>query len=118
MFIHFREKLPARFFELNIHYGLYVGGQGEFSELFLGHGEWLRGCLSDVLYNGVDALQRARHRILNADAQSVTWNCAAEFDASDDKEISFVEDGAYMALPNIIPRTGAKYVFGFSFLKI
>lgn len=48
-----REKLPGKFFELNIHYGVYVGGQGDFSELFLGHGEWLRGCLADVVYNGV-----------------------------------------------------------------
>lgn len=106
-----REKLPGRFFELNIHYGLFIGGQGEFSELFLGHGEWLRGCLGEVVYNGVDALQRARHRIGQADAQSVTWSCAAEFDANEDKEISFVEDGAYMALPNGIPRTGAKWQF-------
>ncbi|XP_075216320.1 chondroitin sulfate proteoglycan 4-like protein [Lycorma delicatula] len=106
-----RKKLPGNFFELNIHYGLFVGGQGEFSELFLGHGEWLRGCLGDVTYNGVDVLSRARHRIGQADAQGVTWNCAAEFDADEHREISFIEDGAYIALPNVISRSGAKWQF-------
>ncbi|RZF41494.1 hypothetical protein LSTR_LSTR000208 [Laodelphax striatellus] len=106
-----RQKLPDKFFELNIHYGLFLGGQGEFSELFLGHTDWLRGCLADVIYNGVDALNRARHRVAQADAQGVTWNCAAEFDADEQREISFVEDGAYMALPNVISRSGSKWQF-------
>lgn len=95
---------------MNIHYGVYVGGQGDFSELFLGHGEWLRGCLGNVVYNGVNILQRARHRAGKSDAQSITWNCAAEFDASIEQDISFVEEGAYIALPNIINRTGIRQV--------
>lgn len=28
--------LPGRFFELNINFGVYIGGQGGFNELFLG----------------------------------------------------------------------------------
>lgn len=28
--------LPGRFFELNIHYGVFIGGRGDFNELFLG----------------------------------------------------------------------------------
>lgn len=31
-----RSLLPGRFFELNIHYGVFIGGQGDFNELFLG----------------------------------------------------------------------------------
>lgn len=31
-----RSQLPGRFFELNIHYGIFIGGQGDFNELFLG----------------------------------------------------------------------------------
>lgn len=31
-----RSILPGRFFELNIHYGVYIGGLGYFNELFLG----------------------------------------------------------------------------------
>lgn len=100
---------------MNIHYGVYVGGQGDFSELFLGHGEWLRGCLGNVVYNGVNILQRARQRAGKADAQSITWNCAAEFDASVEQDISFVEEGAYIALPNIINRTGIRQVISDAF---
>lgn len=92
-----------------------MGGQGDFSELFLGHGEWLRGCLGNVVYNGVNILQRARHRAGKSDAQSITWNCAAEFDASVEQDISFVEEGAYIALPNIINRTGIRQVISDAF---
>lgn len=103
---------------MNIHYGVYVGGQGDFSELFLGHGEWLRGCLGNVVYNGVNILQRARHRAGKSDAQSITWNCAAEFDANIEQDISFVEEGAYIALPNIINRTGIRQVVSDAFFKL
>jgi len=57
-----REKLSGGFFELNIHFGIYLGGLGDFTDLFLGHTEWLRGCLADVFYNGANLLQRARQR--------------------------------------------------------
>lgn len=57
-----REKLPGRFFELNIHFGVYLGGMGDFTDLFLGHTDWLRGCIADVKYNGNNLLQKARQR--------------------------------------------------------
>nr|CAD7456886.1 unnamed protein product [Timema tahoe] len=106
-----REKLPGNFFELNIHYGLFLGGQGDFSELFLGHLESLRGCLADVRYNGVNVLTRARERQGKVDVQGITWSCAPEFDADLDREISFVEEGGFVALPNAITRTGARWHF-------
>jgi chondroitin sulfate proteoglycan 4 len=93
---------------LNIHYGLFLGGQGDFSELFLGHLDTLRGCLADVRYNGVNVLARARERQGHVDVQGITWSCAPEFDATADRDISFVEDGAFMAFPNGITRTGAR----------
>lgn len=43
-----KKRLPGRFFELNIHFGIFLGGQGHFSELFLGHMENFRGCMEDV----------------------------------------------------------------------
>lgn len=45
-----KKKLPGRFFELNIHFGIFLGGQGDFSELFLGHMENFRGCMEDVSF--------------------------------------------------------------------
>ncbi|XP_046998026.1 chondroitin sulfate proteoglycan 4 [Schistocerca americana] len=103
------EKLPGRFFELNVHFGLFVGSQGDFSELFLGHLENLRGCLADVRYNGVDVLRRARERHGHVDVHGVTWTCAPEFDAASDRDISFVENDAFLALPNLISRTGVRW---------
>lgn len=45
-----KKRLPGRFFELNIHFGVFLGGQGDFSELFLGHMENFRGCMEDVSF--------------------------------------------------------------------
>lgn len=109
MRIIFREKLPGRFYELNIHYGIFLGDQGDFTELFLGHHDSLRGCLSDVEYNGMSILRRARERIGQVEVQGVTWSCSLEFEAGFDTEISFVENGAFMTLPNPIARTGTRY---------
>ncbi|CAB3369577.1 Hypothetical predicted protein [Cloeon dipterum] len=106
-----REELPGRFYELNIHYGLFVGGQGDFSELFLGHLDNLRGCMADVQYNDINVLARARERVGNVDVHGVTWSCAEEFNAGHERDISFVEEGAFVALPNSITRTGARWQF-------
>jgi hypothetical protein len=105
-----RETLPGKFYELNIHFGLYVGGQGDFSEMFLGHLDNLRGCMADVSYNGVNVLGKARERIGAVDVHGVTWSCAEEFDVGPERDVSFVEEGAFIALPNAISRTGARYV--------
>ncbi|XP_014249447.1 chondroitin sulfate proteoglycan 4 [Cimex lectularius] len=104
-----REKLMGDFFLLNIHYGLFIGGQGEFSELFLGHGDWLRGCLSDLVYNGVYPLQLARKRLEHSQIHDISWSCAAEFVANASSEISFIDDGSFLLLPSSIPRTGARW---------
>lgn len=97
----YSEKLRGKFFELNISFGLFVGGRGNFSELFFGHSDKFRGCLSEVMYNGILVLDQARHRHLQAIVQGVTWNCAAEFDADIKQPISFVEDDAFIVLPNV-----------------
>jgi len=108
--LFFREKLPVGFYELNMYGGLYIGGQGDFSELFLGHINGLRGCLRDVRYNAVpDVLSRARWRTGRADAHSISWGCVNEFDAQRESSISFLEDGAYMAIPSVLTsRTNVK----------
>ncbi|XP_046745666.1 chondroitin sulfate proteoglycan 4 [Diprion similis] len=104
-----RSVLPGRFFELNIHYGVYIGGQGDFNELFLGHTEYLRGCMADIHYNGANVVESARLRKGQSVATGVAWGCSTEFDASRDTEISFVEDGAFIAIPKPIPRTGTRW---------
>lgn len=51
------------------------------------------------MYNGALVLDQARHRQLQAVVDGVTWNCAAEFNASKKDPISFVKDKAFMMLP-------------------
>ena len=49
-----RAKLPGRFYELNIHYGVFVGGMGDFNEIFLGNQKNFRGCLENLFFNGIE----------------------------------------------------------------
>ncbi|XP_018320586.1 neurexin-1 isoform X2 [Agrilus planipennis] len=92
------KHLPGKFFELNIHYGLFVGGHGNFSDLFFGHIGNFRGCLADIVYNGIGVLDFARHRQPQSIVQGITWNCAAEFDAHVNQPISFVEDKSFFVI--------------------
>ncbi len=43
--IIFRAESPGRYYELNIHYGLFVGGMGDFNKVFLGNQKNFRGCM-------------------------------------------------------------------------
>eukprot|EP00094_Tigriopus_californicus_P012169 TCALIF_11761-PA protein Name:"Similar to CSPG4 Chondroitin sulfate proteoglycan 4 (Homo sapiens)" AED:0.07 eAED:0.06 QI:0/0.64/0.33/0.86/1/1/15/679/2482 len=58
--LYFRVNLPGRFYELNVHFGVFVGGMGDFSEIFLGNQENFRGCLEEVYFNGVQVLEEAK----------------------------------------------------------
>ena len=39
-------SLPGQFYELNVHFGVLVGGMGDFSEIFLGNQETFRNHIS------------------------------------------------------------------------
>ncbi|KAK5639651.1 hypothetical protein RI129_012143 [Pyrocoelia pectoralis] len=82
-----KKQLPGKFFELNIHYGLFVGGYGNFTDVFF-----------DLVYNGIPVLERVRYRQTQATVQGITWNCGSEFDADANQPISFVDDGAYLTV--------------------
>lgn len=44
-------------------------------------------------------LEQARYRQSQALVQSITWNCAAEFESTSEQPISFVEENSYLTLP-------------------
>lgn len=86
--------------------------------MFFGHIKTFRGCLSGVSfsfslhidsplatlwfqlkYNDIAVLESARQRRSHAIVEAITWNCAAEFEASLDHPISFVEDDAFLVIP-------------------
>lgn len=50
-------------------------------------------------YNDVAVLETARQRQSRAIVEGITWNCAAEFEASVEQPISFVEDDAFLIIP-------------------
>lgn len=43
-----RKVLPAEIAELNVHFGVFFGGLGDFSESYLSSVDNFRGCMSDV----------------------------------------------------------------------
>ena len=57
-----RIHLPGQYYELNVHFGVFVGGMGNFTEIFFGNQENFRGCLESVYFNGVDVLTKAKVR--------------------------------------------------------
>ncbi|XP_060516425.1 chondroitin sulfate proteoglycan 4 [Cylas formicarius] len=93
--------IPGKNYQMDIHYGLFVGDHRNKnnSDLFFGHIKTFRGCLSGLKYNAVSVLEVARQRQLHATVEGITWNCAAEFEATSDQSISFVEDDAFLVIP-------------------
>lgn len=66
--------------------------------------------MADIIYNGARVIEYAKSRKGQSEATAVTWSCSPEFDATRSTEVSFVEDGAFTAIPRPIPRSGSKYV--------
>lgn len=86
--------LPNSVRELNVHFGAALGGVGGYPyELsYLSELENFRGCISDVFYNNINILKRAREKSNHVDTARISWNCAPEFDAEIHEAISFVDD--------------------------
>lgn len=40
--------MPTQIAELNVHFGVFLGGLGDFSESYLSSVDNFRGCMSDV----------------------------------------------------------------------
>lgn len=94
-----QKVLPARSLaELNVHFGVLVGGPGDFTADYLSNVENLRGCISDVYYNNINVLKRAKEGTLHVSTEGVEWNCSAEFDADERTAISFVQGAAHVVL--------------------
>ncbi|GFY59773.1 chondroitin sulfate proteoglycan 4 [Trichonephila inaurata madagascariensis] len=100
--------IPGRFFELNVKYGVFIGGVGGFSELFLGNILNFRGCIDDVIFNGHDILKTAAASSSSEEHNVfyVTWNCSDEFEALSNQPISFVDKGSFLALQPWNARNG------------
>jgi chondroitin sulfate proteoglycan 4 len=90
---HFvRRSLPAEVRELNVHFGVSLGGVGGYTFSYLQGLDNFRGCISDVFYNNINILKRAREKSNHVETERISWNCAPEFDAEIYDTISFVDD--------------------------
>lgn len=90
---HFvRRNLPSEVRELNVHFGVYLGGMSGYTLSYLQGIENFRGCISDVFYNNINIFKRARDRSNHVETDRISWNCAPEFDAENHETISFVDD--------------------------
>lgn len=47
-FWKYRKVLPPQTGELNVHFGVFFGGLGDFSEAYLNSVDNFRGCMTDV----------------------------------------------------------------------
>ncbi|XP_067134539.1 LOW QUALITY PROTEIN: chondroitin sulfate proteoglycan 4-like [Centruroides vittatus] len=103
--------IPGRFFELNIKFGIFVGGLGGFDELFLGNLHNFRGCLDELTFNDNDILKLASESSDKRNIFGVTWDCSDQFEASSHQPISFVQRGSYVTFPGWNSRSGGSVSF-------
>lgn len=67
--------------------------------------------MADIHYNGANVIESAKSRRGQSVASSVAWGCSTEFEASQEAELSFVEEGSFTSIPRPIPRTGSRFEF-------
>ncbi|CAG7786715.1 unnamed protein product, partial [Allacma fusca] len=99
-----KANLPVRFHELNIHFGIWLGGLAGFNEIFLGNLPSFRGCMSHITYNQEDVLLRAKTQ--PGQVSGITWNCSDEFDAGSSDPFSLVSPTSYVISRVAISRGG------------
>ncbi|XP_016977930.2 chondroitin sulfate proteoglycan 4 [Drosophila rhopaloa] len=90
-----RKQLPGDLTALNIHFGTFLGGVGDFSAAFLDDVIGFRGCISDVFYNNINIIKRAKDRTSHTTSTGVSWTCSTEFDGTLQDSISFLKNDSY-----------------------
>uniref|UniRef100_UPI00358E9714 chondroitin sulfate proteoglycan 4-like n=1 Tax=Myxine glutinosa TaxID=7769 RepID=UPI00358E9714 len=91
--------LPGHLHELNVHYGLFVGGAGGLQRSYLlqdGDPVGFRGCIENVEFNSKDILGSLQPYAGIRTVHEVKAGCSAEFSARIDDEISFSSPKSYM----------------------
>ncbi|XP_070542847.1 chondroitin sulfate proteoglycan 4-like [Ptychodera flava] len=94
---------PGKSFELTVEEGVFIGGVGSLNKDYIGESDKsFRGCLADVVFNGVDVLKTVQEFLDNdylkqyVEVQDVTWDCSAEFTAAPNDPISFTDSSSYV----------------------
>ncbi|KAH8391792.1 hypothetical protein KR215_003669, partial [Drosophila sulfurigaster] len=90
-----RKQLPDDLAALNVHFGTFLGGVGDFTAAFLDDVIGFRGCISDVFYNNINIIKRAKDRTGHTISTGVTWTCSNEFDGGAQDSISFLSNDSF-----------------------
>ncbi|KAL1375850.1 hypothetical protein pipiens_017241 [Culex pipiens pipiens] len=107
------KTLPSNVTELNVHFGVFIGGVGDFSAPYLNPLEYFRGCIADIFYNNINIFKRARERTGHVTNERVSWICAPEFDADVTTPVSFLDDESYVILQKPTSRSGDRWSLEF-----
>ncbi|XP_053692185.1 chondroitin sulfate proteoglycan 4 [Sabethes cyaneus] len=107
------KTLPANVTELNVHFGVFIGGVGEYSAEYLDSSKNFRGCIADIFYNNINIFKRARERTGHVTNERVSWICAPEFDADASTPISFLDDESYTSIQKPTSRSGDRWSMEF-----
>lgn len=67
--------------------------------------------LSQVYYNNINLLKRAREKTGHANSVDVTWTCSPEFDAVAEDAISFVEPDSFMMMARSPTLEGERFSY-------
>ncbi|XP_039211715.1 chondroitin sulfate proteoglycan 4-like isoform X2 [Crotalus tigris] len=87
-------------FELNIEYGLYIGGRGNLNVYYLNNTPVnFRGCINDVIFNNHDILTSLRSSARNKNIHEVSLSCSNEFFAGEEEPINFFNSKSYVSFP-------------------
>uniref|UniRef100_A0A670YMT0 Laminin G domain-containing protein n=1 Tax=Pseudonaja textilis TaxID=8673 RepID=A0A670YMT0_PSETE len=87
-------------FELNIEYGLYIGGRGTLDVHYLNSTPInFRGCINDVIFNNHDILTSLKSSARNKNIHEVSLSCSNEFFAGEEEPLSFFSSKSYVSFP-------------------
>ncbi|XP_030567853.1 chondroitin sulfate proteoglycan 4 [Drosophila novamexicana] len=108
-----RKQLPNDSQALNVHFGTFLGGVGDFTAEFLNDVIGFRGCISDVFYNNINIIKRAKDRTGHTTSTGVAWTCSNEFDGGVQDSISFLSNDSFALMLKESHATGESLSFQF-----
>ncbi|KAL8598127.1 hypothetical protein ACOMHN_030413 [Nucella lapillus] len=103
---------PGSFQELNIQDGVFLGGLGTYSN-GVRHLRSYRGCMKDVVFNGMDVLTAAKDLKSVQNAFEISWNCDSEFSAGSDVPVSFLSETSFVAFSRFHVREKGSFACDF-----
>uniref|UniRef100_A0A8D2LRD2 Chondroitin sulfate proteoglycan 4 n=2 Tax=Varanus komodoensis TaxID=61221 RepID=A0A8D2LRD2_VARKO len=93
-------EIPGPVQELNIDYGLYVGGMGSLELPYLtGVSSPFRGCLHMVIFNDHDILSALASGTSTQRSHGIREGCSVEFSAGPEDPLGFLGPSSYIAFP-------------------